>query len=349
MTDPDTWGTICKTISDIAPSHTPATLEDEADPHAFLPLHIAPPSRSSSASVSVAACPASHSGGAGSSSAITGPSIPPSQYGYLAYRPGTTVGLAQDATLADILSAELTARGAPSTPFIFSALALDVSRAKINRLSDAFLGTCVIGIGKEKEEREKRWREEVRFGAGVHEIGFVLRWAMARHSIIRLRIFTLSFALPPALRSLLHALLTLLSRIVAYTAKSGHTPPSLSPLFGPLVFGLGKEGAGFSGVYERYLASTTAMEHLLLAFFRAQDAETVGNAPTRSREWIAGYPAPNHPPTAFAATREWECMTGGGREPRYSDNFKKRLDLSTGAVPATPSAAGDGWHVQKLP
>ena len=40
----------------------------------------------------------------------------------------------------------------------------------------------------------------------------------------------------------------------------------------------------------RYLASTTAMEHLLLAFFRAQDAETVGGAPTRLREWIAGYP-----------------------------------------------------------
>ena len=53
-------------------------------------------------------------------------------------------------------------------------------------------------------------------------------------------------------------------------------------------------------------------------------------------------PAPNHPPTALAATREWERMTVGGREPRYSDNFKKRLDLPTGAVPATPPAAGNG-------
>ncbi|KAI5822428.1 hypothetical protein K523DRAFT_335222, partial [Schizophyllum commune Tattone D] len=322
------------------------------DPHAFLPLHIAPPPRSSSASVSVAAFPASPSGGA-----ITGPNIPSPQYGYLSYRPGTTLGLAQAAALADVLCAELTARGAPSTPFIFSALALDVSRAKINRLIDAFLGTCVIGIGKEKEDREKRWREE---------------WARNEE------------------------------------AKSGHTPPSLAPLFGPLVFGLGKEGAGFSAVYERYLASTTAMEHLLLAFFRAQDAETVGGAPTRLREWIAGLPgraregeegsflptgrradrpsaaptrpgalearkgarvvrlmsvrrnvrtyesdlvkngslwgysAPKHPPTALAATREWERMTVGGREPRYSDNFKKRLDLPTGAVPATPPAAGNG-------
>ncbi|KAL1726517.1 hypothetical protein EV714DRAFT_239306, partial [Schizophyllum commune] len=266
-----------RTTSQAARTDTPSLVLDDApppapppDPHAFLPLHIAPPPRSSSASVSVAAFPASPSGGA-----ITGLNIPSPQYGYLSYRPGTTLGLAQAAALADVLCAELTARGAPSTPFIFSALALDVSRAKINWPIDAFLGTCVIGIGKEKEDREKRWREEVRFGASVHEMGFVLRWGMARPSTTRQHIHALLRPLPPALRSLLHALLTLLSRVVAHSAKSGHTPPSLAPLLGPLVFGLGKEGAGFSGVYERYLASTTAMEHLLLAFFRAQDAETV--------------------------------------------------------------------------
>ncbi|KAL1711937.1 YT521-B-like domain-containing protein [Schizophyllum commune] len=147
---------------------------------------------------------------------------------------------------------------------------------------------------KEKQDREKRWREEVRFGAGVHEMDFLLRWGMARvrrangeRGLLSLSyyddstlsintyIHTLLRPLLPALRSLLHALLTLSSRVVAHSAKSGHTPPSLAPLFGPLVFGLGKEGAGISGVYERYLTSTTAMEHLLIAFFRAQDAETV--------------------------------------------------------------------------
>ncbi|KAL1711939.1 hypothetical protein EV715DRAFT_268242 [Schizophyllum commune] len=50
----------------------------------------------------------------------------------------------------------------------------------------------------------------------------------------------------------------------------------------------------------------------------------------------------NHPPTALGATREWERMTVGGREPRYSDNFRKRLDLPTGAVPATPPVVGNG-------
>ncbi|KAL1724755.1 hypothetical protein EV714DRAFT_278252 [Schizophyllum commune] len=230
-----------RTTSQAARADTPSLVLDDApppppppDPHAFLPLHIAPPPRSSSASVSVAAFPASPSGGA-----ITGPSTPPPQYGYLSYRPRTTLGLAQAAALADVLCAELTARGAPSTPFIFSALALDVSRAKINRLIDAFLGTCVIGIGKEKEDREKRWREEVRFGAGVHEMGFVLRWGMARvrrangeRGLLSLsyydewarneeaqhypptHIHALLRPLPPALRSLLHALLTLLSRDV---------------------------------------------------------------------------------------------------------------------------------------
>ncbi|KAL1744757.1 hypothetical protein HDZ31DRAFT_63819 [Schizophyllum fasciatum] len=406
-----------RTTSQAARAETPTFVPDDLpppppppppDPHAFLPLHIAPPPRTSS--TSVAAFP--------SAATTPSPTAPPA-YGYLSYRPGTTLGLAQAAALADVLCAELTARGAPSTPFIFSALALDVSRAKINRLVDAFLGTCVIGVGKEKDERERRWREEVRFGAGVHELAFVLRWGIARvrrangeRGLLSLayydewarkeealahppsHIHALLRPLPPALRSLLHALLTLLSRVVANSAKSGHTPPSLAPLFGPLIFGAGKDGQSFGAVYERYLGATTAMEHVLLAFFRAQDAETVGGAPTRLREWIAGYPGalgkarreaptrpgalearkgarivrlmsvrrnvrtyeadlikngslwgyapPAQPPTALAATREWERMTVGGREPRYSDGFKKRLDLPAGAAPAVPAPAGMG-------
>ncbi|KAI5887585.1 uncharacterized protein SCHCODRAFT_02514908 [Schizophyllum commune H4-8] len=88
---------------------------------------------------SASAFPASPSG-----SVIIGTSAPPPQCGYLSHRPSTTLGL------ANVLRAGLIARGALSPPFIFSALSLAVSRAKIIQLIDAFLGASIIGIGKEE-------------------------------------------------------------------------------------------------------------------------------------------------------------------------------------------------------
>ena len=84
------------------------------------------------------------------------PQHPAPQCGYFSYRPDTTLGLAQAAASANILHAELIARGALSPPSIFPALLLAVSRAKIMRLIDAFPGTSVNGVGKEKQCGEKR-------------------------------------------------------------------------------------------------------------------------------------------------------------------------------------------------
>ena len=104
--------------------------------------------------------------------------------------------------------------------------------------------------------------------------------------------------LPREVQGIFLTTLSLLTRLTAHSSSSGHTPPTLSPLFGPLFFGLGA-GSMFGDAYERYLASTNAMEHLLLAFIRWQDRPGGGGSmgvPTRLKQWIKGYPAmlPRH-------------------------------------------------------
>jgi hypothetical protein len=44
--------------------------------------------------------------------------------------------------------------------------------------------------------------------------------------------------------------------------------PTLSPLFGLLIFGLGPAALPFHHTYLQYLRITSAMEHILLAFVR---------------------------------------------------------------------------------
>ncbi|KAF5343677.1 hypothetical protein D9758_014682 [Tetrapyrgos nigripes] len=124
-------------------------------------------------------------------------------------------------------------------------------------------------------------------------------------------------SLPSPLPHILLSLFSLFARLTAHSASSGHTPPTLSPLFGPLVFGLGGPGMviGFHETYVGYLKAVGAMEHVLLAFVRWQDSAgltqtqpnsgTVGEmlkntrtatgttlgVPTRLKEWIKGYPS----------------------------------------------------------
>jgi hypothetical protein len=100
-------------------------------------------------------------------------------------------------------------------------------------------------------------------------------------------------SLDPILQSLLITLLTLLSRLSAHSASSGHTPPTLSPLFGPLLFGLGASSLSFHHAYHRYLRATNAAEHLILAFIRWQDSTSASGlgVPARLKDWIRGYPS----------------------------------------------------------
>ncbi|KAH8829276.1 hypothetical protein DL96DRAFT_1597474, partial [Flagelloscypha sp. PMI_526] len=115
---------------------------------------------------------------------------------------------------------------------------------------------------------------------------------------------------PPLDKDLQRTILTVLSlltRMIANSASSGHTPPSLAALFGPLFFGLGPNIDTFPTSYTAYLRSAHATEHLILSFVRWQDSPAApmtpgssieagsGSArslgvPTRLKEWIKNYP-----------------------------------------------------------
>jgi len=127
--------------------------------------------------------------------------------------------------------------------------------------------------------------------------------------------------------------LSLLARLTAHSSLSGHTPPTLSPLFGPLLFGLGPAALPFHITYLKYLHATNAMEHVLLAFVRRQDApsnESCGSSgrpgsaaslgiPTHLKDWTRGHPA---------MLPDIEMMGFGGLE---SSKKKFHLDLMESA------------------
>ncbi|PFH49544.1 hypothetical protein AMATHDRAFT_76152 [Amanita thiersii Skay4041] len=247
-------------------------------------------------------------------------------YGFLAYQRHVVLGLSQLARLVDVVADELSTRGGITTPFIFSTTALDVSYSSIKRLIAAFLDTCEMRSSPSVEKAEAKWRDEARF-AGLHELGMCLRWGLAR--VVRIsrgmevrgliawdhyvkfrdseaalkyppgHFQTFLQDLPPTLQSIVTTVLTLLIRLTANSTSSGHTPPSLSPLFGPLFFGLGPATLAFHHTYIHYLRSTNAMEHIILAFIRWQDTPRTGpsgsaaalGVPARLKDWIKGYPA----------------------------------------------------------
>ena len=95
-------------------------------------------------------------------------------YGYLSYKRHIVLGLEEITRLVEVTSHEISARGL-TTPFIFSALALDVSASATIRLIEAFLQTC----NSRHPSVDQKWREEAQF-AGPHELGMCLRWGLAR-------------------------------------------------------------------------------------------------------------------------------------------------------------------------
>ncbi|KAJ3850162.1 hypothetical protein EV368DRAFT_45892 [Lentinula lateritia] len=254
-------------------------------------------------------------------------------YGYLSFEKHVVLGLEQVNRLVDTACEELCSRGGLDTPFIFTTLALDINASAVKRLVRSFLGTCVVLVGREKDVAEKKWREEAKF-ANMHELGMCIRWGLARitrlingvetrgmlswehyiqwaeqeqalgHPPEHFRAFLPTLQTP--LRLILLTVLSLLARLTAHSPTSGHTPPTLSSLFGPLIFGLGPSGLPFNHTYILYLRSVNAMEHILLAFIRWQNTPdatgsysnilTGGTAsalgvPPRLKEWIKGYPA----------------------------------------------------------
>ncbi|KAF5347772.1 hypothetical protein D9756_010316 [Leucocoprinus leucothites] len=250
-------------------------------------------------------------------------------YGYLSYERHVVLGLEQLEMLVSVVAEELENRGGITTPFIFSTTALDISASAIKRLIRSFLNVCA-GPGADVE---RAWREEARF-AGPHELGMCLRWGLARvvrvsggqdvrglvswDIYLRFRDAEAANGYPtgqfeafldelePTLQVIVVRLLSLLTRLTANSTSSGHTPPTLSPLFGPLLFGLGPATLAFHHTYIHYLRAVNAAEHLLLAFIRWQDTPRLATSssamypsasaaalgvPIRLKEWIKGYPA----------------------------------------------------------
>ncbi|THH15455.1 hypothetical protein EW146_g5031 [Bondarzewia mesenterica] len=231
-------------------------------------------------------------------------------YGFLSYQRHIVLGLEEADRLVCVVTDELASRGL-TTPFIFSSLALDVGAVGVRRLVQAFLRTCV---SLPAPDAERNWLEEARIVriVGGHPVrGLVgwenyLEWSEAEAALNYPATHFATFLVPlqPTLRSIIINVLTILTRFTAHSASSGHTPPTLSPLFGPLMFGLGSAALAFHHTYVHYLRATNAMEHLLLAFVRWQDApisdsnKSIGQGsaaslgvPTRLKDWIRGYPA----------------------------------------------------------
>ncbi|KAJ6613879.1 hypothetical protein B0H10DRAFT_196553 [Mycena sp. CBHHK59/15] len=195
-------------------------------------------------------------------------------YGLLSPARDAVLGLGDAARLVQRVCRELEREGV-AMPFVFSALALDVRRAGVARLVQAFLGTCVDGGGVPNGSghgsngggggAEARWAEEARF-AGPHELGMCLRWGLAR--VVRVEggrevrgllnwawyecwradeaashypptaFSSFIDSLPAQLPPILQPLFALAGRQVAHSAVSGETPPSLAAVLGPLLFGL---------------------------------------------------------------------------------------------------------------
>ncbi|KAK0440470.1 uncharacterized protein EV420DRAFT_1132761 [Desarmillaria tabescens] len=304
-------------------------------------------------------------------------------YGYLAYERHVVLGLEQVSHLVDVVSEELGTRGGITTPFIFSSMALDLSSTSTKRLIRTFIDACA-----DPGSKQHRFREEARF-AGPHELGMLLRWGLGRlvrivdgqeeRGLISWDHYTdfrdselaanfppthFSTFLPPLpahLRSIVITVLSVLTRLTANSSTSGHTPPTLSPLFGPLFFGLGPPALPFHHTYVYYLRATNAMEHIILSFIRFQDTPRASSAsmgvPTRLKEWIKGYPimladqslrpqprkgartyrvlsvrrnVRTYTKDLVKSASTWECNLGKivGKSPvKYSDGYRKRMDM----------------------
>ncbi|KAJ3775860.1 hypothetical protein FB446DRAFT_365520 [Lentinula raphanica] len=155
---------------------------------------------------------------------------------------------------------------------------------------------------------------------------------------------------PPLLRETLLTLFALLAKLVAHSAKSGATPPGLSPLFGPLLFGLGPlpsdllsssssstpDPTSFESTYTAYLRSVHATEHCLLAFIRWQDTPAsqggggfggVGGVPGRLKEWIKDYPRTLSGHSRVLAIAD--LLQSGGRRSKEQHSLGPRKGVKT--------------------
>ena len=99
--------------------------------------------------------------------------------------------------------------------------------------------------------------------------------------------------LSDTLVTILKEIFNLLMHLAANSTDSGLTPSVISGLFGPLLFGLGSHSCPFDVAHAAYVRSSGAMEHLILAYIRYEQAKhdrLKGGFPGRLKDWVKGYP-----------------------------------------------------------
>ncbi|KAK7018130.1 F-box domain-containing protein [Favolaschia claudopus] len=197
---------------------------------------------------------------------------PRQSYGLLSAARDTVLGLPDVGRLVTVLCAQLEATGV-ATPFVFSSLALDVRKAGVVRLVNAFLKTCegtflLLPPFPSFSFIQSRFADEARF-ASAHELAMCLRWGLSR--VVRVEggrevrgllsmawyerwreeeaaasypptAFTLFLTSPtslppslaPYLAPILLPLFALCNKLVAHSNESGHTPPTLGGVVSPV-------------------------------------------------------------------------------------------------------------------
>ncbi|GAA5932504.1 hypothetical protein JCM3775_005938 [Rhodotorula graminis] len=186
------------------------------------------------------------------------------------------------------------------TPLIMSSMALDISLDGVCSLIRSYLDDSVD------------WARDLGLAHPL-SVGAFMKWALARLVNERGRRGFLSAAayeafrsaerasnysptsctrhlissLPPSNGRLLTNLLSLFSSIAAHSAANGMPPRKLASLFSPYVFGLADDRS-FDETYREWQRATDALEHILLAFIRDQQAQ--GQLPTFLERYVAGYP-----------------------------------------------------------
>ncbi|GAA5852943.1 hypothetical protein JCM9279_000087 [Rhodotorula babjevae] len=199
------------------------------------------------------------------------------------------------ATCAD----EIRRRGL-DTPLIMSSMALDISLDGVCSLIRSYL------------DDPADWAQDLTLAHPL-SVGAFMKWGLARLVNERGRRGFLSAAayeafrsaerasnfaptacaqhlissLPPSNARLLINLLSLFSSIAAHSAANGMPPRKLASLFSPYVFGLADDRS-FDETYREWQRASDALEHIVLAFIRDQQAH--GQLPTFLERYVAGYP-----------------------------------------------------------
>ncbi len=74
-----------------------------------------------------------------------------------------------------------------------------------------------------------------------------------------------------------HYILSILTHIAAHSSSSGHTYPTHSPLFRPLIFGIASVALPFHHTYLKYPHANSTIEHILLTLFASTAHPTMSH------------------------------------------------------------------------